>query len=163
MDLSESSRGNGSASRNELASHRNPFLGRVLVLEDLPRPEGEDAVNDVQRSLLDQGFEVLGLESPNDGPLDDEELDVIAGARRAVELGDPTDTEAVRRLYYFLVGRTDLDAIIWLDDVGERDSALCQLLLRSKLPTDPPRRISLDGRRSSSRLGGTHDHRGDRR
>ena len=76
--------------------------------------------------------------------------------------GDPADDESVLRLQYFLDTSEDLYAILWLDPVGRKDSALCHLLIRSQLPTDPPQRIPLR-KPTDRRLGGKHDHRGDRR
>ncbi len=160
-DFREASRGNGSGRSHELAS-AGENTGRVLVLEDLPRPAGAETVDIVGRRVRELGYEVLGLSEPGAGSIDDDELGVIAGARNAVGLGDPSDEESVLRLQYFLDTSEDLYAVFWLDPAGRKDSALCTLLIRGQLPTEPPQRIPLQ-KPADRRLGGKHDHRGDRR
>ncbi|MEW6071184.1 MAG: hypothetical protein AB1726_01135 [Planctomycetota bacterium] len=124
-------------------------LGRVLVLEDLPRPEGEATLAAMERSLRARGFDVLGLPRRGEGAdaeRDEAEIQLVAEARNAVGLGAPDEEDAVLRLQVFLDGTADLDAVVWLDRARGEGDPLCQLLFRGRIPADPARRFPLTSR-----------------
>lgn len=84
-----------------------------LVLSDsITWARREELIDTVAANLEGYGFRVLGRGS--DAPGD---LDLIAGARHAVQFSDPSDGEAVQDLQAFL-DESSLDAILWLHDRG---------------------------------------------
>jgi hypothetical protein len=105
-----------------------PPEGLVLLLDDLPI--GDDAHAVLHETMLDglhrRRYATLGAEDPRDdatlavtGFTSDEEVALLAGARAAVGLSDPSDEEAVARLAAWLGAQDQrLDAVVW---VGRAD------------------------------------------
>jgi serine/threonine protein kinase len=75
------------------------------------------------------------------------EVELLAGARAAVGLSDPSDPEAVARLSAFLKAQGDqLDAILWIGRAGEDAPVQTRVFARSDAAADELRRL-LGGRR----------------
>jgi hypothetical protein len=85
--------------------------GTVLLLTDLAVDSGSSEIQGLRDALLDRGFELLGYGADGGGP---ETIDLIAGARRVVELDSMDDRDASQRLQAYLDSSESLDAIIWL-------------------------------------------------
>ncbi|HEX5008913.1 MAG TPA: hypothetical protein VFY71_00830 [Planctomycetota bacterium] len=104
---------------------RTPPLGVVLLLDDLP--DTGDAMLGSWRTGLADGlqlarFALLGAGATQDderlaltGFTAAQEIDLLAGARAAVGLSDPSDGEAARHLATWLGAQDQrLDAIVWI-------------------------------------------------
>jgi len=122
-----------------------PPVGLVLVLDDLPAnapAERVAAVGELRTRLLAARYALLGCARPEATPATSEsdagdagapmpgsasdgmlfsgvdpstEVELLAGARAAVGLSDPSDPEAVQRLSEYLKQQgTGLDAILWI-------------------------------------------------
>lgn len=102
----------------------------VLLLADLALDVDSPQVRGQRAVLLDYGFEVIG---DRDGGDDRETIDLIAGARRAVELAGPNDPAARARLQTYLDGQPGLDAVIWLAP-GEREGTVSKSFLTRSSP-----------------------------
>ncbi len=102
-----------------------PPAGLVLVLDDLPAsapPERIEAVSQLRARLRMARYALLGCARDGASAVEPEllasataEVELLAGARAAVGLADPSDPEAVQRLSAFLREQgSDLDAILWI-------------------------------------------------
>ena len=111
--------------------------GRVLVLEDPTSSVETETVLAVEHALAKNGFEVVG----GLGQAGTTDVRLIAGARHAIGLGNPSDGDAVLRLQGFLDEEAELDAILWLAHSDEDDAALYRVLVRSELSVGPPLRF----------------------
>jgi serine/threonine protein kinase len=111
-------------------------LGRVLILEDLPGPGSAEVVGELEETLQEGGFEVVGSGRRGSESDRDEETEIalVAEARVSVALGDPSDPEAIRRLQGFLDEREDLYAIFWLAPGEGEDGHRCRVLVRREIP-----------------------------
>ncbi len=106
-----------------------PPAGLVLLLDDLP--PGDEAHAALHARMLQdlhrRRFATLGADDPQDdatlavtGFTPEDEIALLAGARAAVGLSDPSDEEAVGRLAEWLRGEDQrLDAVVW---VGRADA-----------------------------------------
>ena len=114
-----------------------PTVGSVLLLDDLSA--GADTalrarVETLCRDLRRARYSVVRDDpAPGGGAPSESEIALLAGARAAARLGDPSDAEAVTRLTAFLAGQDDaLDAVLWIG--GGRDGAPvdCRAIARSE-------------------------------
>ena len=83
--------------------------GRVLLLRDYSLTGPQPALAALREALVMRGAEVLDERSE-----DPAVVELIAGARRAVELAPLTDLDAGRRLERFLARTSDLDCVLWI-------------------------------------------------
>jgi hypothetical protein len=109
-----------------VATSALPPIGSLLLLDDLPANADERLhrrVADLCGNLRRARYDVLRDEPGPDGAVADErDIALLAGARVAAGLSDPTDEEAVTRLTTFLAqGGARLDAVLWIG--GGRDGA----------------------------------------
>jgi len=83
--------------------------GRILLLQDFSVTGPQPALGALREALIARGAEVLDERSA-----DPAVIDLIAGARRAVELAPLNDADAGRRLQRFLTRTPDLDCVLWI-------------------------------------------------
>jgi hypothetical protein len=118
-----------------------PPLGTVLVLDDLPATAEPARVQAVQEScarLRAARYALLGVAAP-DGPATTTasdpaaEIELLAGARSAVGLSDPSDADAVERLSDYLAAQGEsLDAIYWIGRADDGAPAHTRVITRSE-------------------------------
>ena len=106
--------------------------GTVLLLTDLAVDSSSTEIQGLRDALLDRGFELLGYGADGGGP---ETIDLIAGARRVVELDSLDDRDATQRLQAYLDSSTSLDAIIWLAPGTKRGSVSYRTFVRETAAT----------------------------
>jgi len=102
-------------------------VGTILLLTDLGVDSSSKEVRGLREALLDRGLKLLGYGADGGGP---ETIDLIAGARRAVELDSLDDRDAARRLQAYLDSRSSLDAIIWLGPGSKEGSVSYRMFER---------------------------------
>ncbi|HTE06358.1 MAG TPA: hypothetical protein VK824_09195, partial [Planctomycetota bacterium] len=134
-----------------------PPAGLVLVLDDLPagaKPERVAAVEALRDRLRAARYALLGgtdagASGPpgTSAPTGTSEVELLAGARAAVGLADPSDMEAVGRLSTFLATQGDgLDAILWIGRADDDAPVQTRVIARDEDAARVLGRL-LDGRR----------------
>ena len=87
--------------------------GTVLLVQDLGLGRYRDKVWEFRETLMDHGARIVDEHSP-----DRAAVELLAGARRALELAPHGDRDATERLRAFLARHPELDEVLWL---GEGD------------------------------------------
>jgi len=102
----------------------------VLVVEELPPTADERILPGLQLCLEGRGYSVAGLADV--GPASGPDLAWSAGARRAVGLSDPTDSQALERLQAFVDGSSpELGAVLWVSQDSGDGHVLYHLVKRT--------------------------------
>ncbi len=114
---------------------------RVLVLEDLPPGADPRLVPALEAWFEQRGIQPLAGRAQD---LDDERtIRLAAGARMAIGLGSPTQSDAVRGLQAYLDGQPELDAVLWFAAGQERGTLAFRLLRPSGRELAAPGVLSL--------------------
>lgn len=119
---------------------QRPPAGLVLLLDDLPAgtPASDGPYAQALAGLRHARWATLGARDPQDdaslavsGFSADEELALLAGARAAVGLADPSDEAAVAELAAWLGGQdARLDAVVWLGRADPAAPVRCRVVAR---------------------------------
>ncbi len=104
----------------------NGMKPRALVFESPASPVGAEEREALALALAAKGFEVLGV---GDGD-DPAEIELLAGARRAAELSEPLDEEALARMQSYVERTEELDAIVWVAGTSAKEEPILRVLTR---------------------------------
>ncbi len=99
---------------------------RALLFESPASPVGAAEREALALALAAKGFEVLGV-GDGDEPA---EIEFLAGARRAAELSEPLDEEALARMQSYLESTKELDAIVWVAGTSAKEEPILRVLTR---------------------------------
>jgi serine/threonine protein kinase len=111
--------------------------GSVLLLDDLPASAGAELharIESLCHDLRRARYAVVREESgPDATPVNEEDIAMLAGARAAARLGDPSDDEAVTRLTAFLAEQDGrLDAVLWIGGGRDGSPVDCRAIARNE-------------------------------
>ncbi|MCP3919847.1 MAG: hypothetical protein GY711_30305 [bacterium] len=110
--------------------------GTVLVLADTGLSTASSAIESLRDLLRKRGYGVLGLGDGDGDALHD--IEITAGARNAIGVSGPNDSEALDRLQDYLDRNTELDSIVWLAPGTNERSVRVHAIRRSEVEEAEP-------------------------
>lgn len=99
---------------------------RILILDDLSPRQDPYLCEALAEELARRGFVVLGAGLP--GASEEAMVSLLARARIAAGVADPTDGDAARRLAELAASEPGLDRVLWLASGSEPDTLCFRLV-----------------------------------